>query len=66
MQRACICVRAQCIFANMYVHIDIYIYIYKYFLFTVILRPVARDMLHVTRMIGGFVLAVVLDQLSNF
>ena len=42
------------------VHMFVYIYIYM-FIFTVILRAVARDMLHVTRMIGGFVS----DQLSN-
>ena len=36
------------------IFVDIYIYVFMY-LFTVIFGAVARDMLHVTRMIGGFV-----------
>ena len=38
-----------------YIYMYIYIYIIFIYLFTVILRAVARDMLYVTRMIGGFV-----------
>ena len=36
-------------------YVSVYIYIYIYFFFAVILRAVARDMLYVTRIIGGFV-----------
>ena len=49
MLSCCLHMFCLCIFRDMHV-----VYIYIYILFSVILRAVARGMLDVTRMIGGF------------